>query len=195
MPRRDLLAVLVLCALGSSVLVWKLDEAREPDLVEHNVPDYSMEGLSTLGMDRQGRRKERLQATHMAHYSQHGITRVLQPRLTMFRMHGPALEIVADAGVLSKDGQQEQIQLRGNVRLRHYDRQGALHLKISTDSARVLRGQDYVDTETLATLRGERFVIESVGMKVYLQEERVEFVRHVRTVINSAAVEGDARPL
>ena len=67
--------------------------------------------------------------------------------------------------------------------LHQYDEFGELKLEVITEDARILVDQSYAETDKPATLIGKRSVVNSIGMRAYLQEERMEFLSNVQTTI------------
>ncbi len=51
------------------------------------------------------------------------------------------------------------------------------------EDARVLVDQKYAETDKAATLITKRSVTNSIGMRAYLQEQRMEFLSNVQTTI------------
>jgi lipopolysaccharide export system protein LptC len=132
-------------------------------------------------MNQDGTPKNKLFADYMAHYQDDDTTELLEPKLEIYRENKPPLFVTADKGWVTADN--EVILLTGDVYLRQDDNNGALELEIITTDARILLEQDYVETDKPITINDERTTVKSVGMRAYLQQERIELLNNVRTKI------------
>jgi len=156
------------------------DENIRQTLLSHD-PDYYMEDFTTLTMNQDGTPKNKLFADYMAHYQDDDTTELLKPKLEIYRENKPPIFVTADKGWVTADN--EVILLTGNVYLRQDDNNGTLELEIITSDARILLEQDYAETDKPITINGKRTTIKSVGMRAYLQQERIEFLNNVQTTI------------
>ena len=86
---------LLLVAVLAAVTFW-LDRVVQPPAeapaVNTSEPDYIVDGLSAVRMDRQGRVKHTLKAQKMTHYPEADMTVLVEPRLVTYgegRTPGP----------------------------------------------------------------------------------------------------------
>ena len=177
------LAFLLIIFAGASY--WILDHLTEDDttalskLAHH--PDYYMENFTTLTMNQDGTPKNRLNAKYMAHYPDDNTSELHEPELEIFRQDRRPIYVSADKGWVTSDN--DVILLSGNVYLYQYDESGQLKLELIAEDARVLVDQKYAETDKPATLISGRTVINSIGMRAYLQDQRMEFLNNVHTTI------------
>ena len=171
--------VLVLLFVFSSWFLNHLSkhERIQPAALAHD-PDYYMEDFTTLTMNQDGTPKNKLFADYMAHYQDDDTTELLEPTLEIYRNDKPPVIVTADKGWVTTDN--EVILLTGNVYLRENDNAGLLKLEVITSDARILLKQDYAETDKPITINGKRSTVKSVGMRAYLQEERIELLSNVR---------------
>ncbi|MEM7026792.1 MAG: LPS export ABC transporter periplasmic protein LptC [Pseudomonadota bacterium] len=180
---RRKLAVLLLIGVGISFWLLKLlTDEDKIDLMEFaHFPDYYMHDFSTLTMTEEGKPKNLLEAEYMAHYPDDNTTELTQPRMKFFRLDEPPMHVRADKGWVTSDN--EVILLTGNVYLYQNDAQGNRDFELIADDARVLVDEDYAETDNAATVIKNRTVINAIGMRAYMAEQRMEFLSNVQTTI------------
>lgn len=180
--RWKLIIILVVVA-GFSY--WALEKLTEDDATKLNklahYPDYYMENFTTLTMNQDGTPKNRLNAVYMAHYPDDNTSELHKPELEIFRVDRPPIMVTADNGWVTSDN--DVILLSGNVYLHQNDEFGNLKVELIAEDARVLVDQKYAETDKAATLITKRSVTNSIGMRAYLQEQRMEFLSNVQTTI------------
>ena len=180
------LALLLIVAAGFSY--WVLEKLTGDDLTTINklahYPDYYMENFTTLTMNQDGNPKNRLHAVYMAHYPDDDTSELHEPELEIFRQDRQPIIVTADKGWVTSNN--EVILLTGNVYLHQNDEFGNLKVELITEDVRVLVDQKYAETDQPATLISGRTVVNSIGMRAYLQEQRLEFLSNVRTTIESS---------
>lgn len=171
--------------IAATVSYWTLDKLTRDDLKKLNAlahyPDFYMENFTTLTMRRDGTPKNRLSADYMAHYPDDNTTELIAPELEIFRPDQPPLVVNADRGWVTSDN--AVILLTGNVYLHQNDENGDPELELITEDVRVLVDKEYAETDQPATLINKRSVVNSIGMRAYLQEQRMEFLNNVQTTI------------
>ncbi len=182
--RRKLAIILVILA---GATYWALDKLTEDDITElsklAHYPDYYMENFTTLTMNQDGTPKNRLNAAYMAHYPDDNTSELHDPKLEIFRREKQPIHVKSDIGWVTSNN--EVILLNGNVYLHQYDDDGTLKLELLAEDAKVLVDQKYAETDNPATLITKKSITTSVGMRAYLQEQRMEFLSNVQTTIES----------
>ena len=177
------LIIVLLVVAGFSY--WALEKLTEDDATKLNklahYPDYYMENFTTLTMNQDGTPKNRLNAVYMAHYPDDNTSELHKPELEIFRVDRPPIIVTADNGWVTSDN--DVILLSGNVYLHQNDEFGDLKVELIAEDARVLVDQKYAETDKAATLITKRSVTNSIGMRAYLQEQRMEFLNNVQTTI------------
>jgi len=177
------LALILIIAAGFSY--WALEKLGGDDITEisklAHYPDFYLENFTTLTMNQDGTPKNRLIARYMAHYPDDDTTELDKPQYEIFRQDQQPIIVNADKGWVTSNN--NVILLKGNVYLHQYDEFGELKLEVITEDARILVDQSYAETDKAATLIGRRSVVNSIGMRAYLQEERMEFLSNVHTTI------------
>ncbi|HSD52650.1 MAG TPA: LPS export ABC transporter periplasmic protein LptC [Burkholderiales bacterium] len=77
------------------------------------VPEFVVERITAMSMDKSGRAESRLTAQRMLYYPDEETTEVEEPRLTQFPASGPPIRVSAERGTVDKDG--NDVRLFGNV--------------------------------------------------------------------------------
>jgi lipopolysaccharide export system protein LptC len=167
---------------------WALDKLTEDDITAlsklAHYPDYYMEDFTTLTMNQDGTPKNRLNAAYMAHYPDDNTSELHDPKLKIFRQDKQPINVQSDRGWVTSNN--EVILLKGNVYLHQNDDDGKLKLELLAEDARVLVDQKYAETDNPTTLISRKSTTTSVGMRAYLQEQRLEFLSNVQTTIESS---------
>ncbi len=168
---------------------WALDQLTEDDITKlsklAHYPDYYMEDFTTLTMNQDGTPKNRLNADYMAHYPDDNTSELHEPKLEIFRKEKQPINVRSDKGWVTSNN--DVILLSGNVYLHQNDDDGELKLELITEDARVLVDQKYAETDKAATLISKKSTTTSIGMRAFLQEQRMEFLSNVQTTIESSA--------
>ncbi len=184
--RWQLALILVIIAAFS---YWALDKLSDDDATKlsklAHYPDYYLENFTTLTMNQDGTPKNRLNAVYMAHYPDDNTSELHEPELKIFRKDKPPINVKSDTGWVTSNN--DVILLNGNVYLHQNDDDGKLKLELITEDARVLVDQKYAETDKAATLISKKSTTTSIGMRAYLQEQRMEFLNNVQTTIESSA--------
>lgn len=174
--------MLVFGAIGSYWLLQSLTEEEQISLRElAHYPDYYLENFSTVAMETDGSPKNYLTASYMAHYPDDDTTELHQPEMKFFQKTKPPINVRSDKGWVTSNN--EVILLSGNVYLHQNDEAGNKAVEVIADDARVLVEEDYAETDNAATVIRGRTVINSIGMRAYLREQRMEFLSNVHTTI------------
>jgi lipopolysaccharide export system protein LptC len=186
MGRRKLALILITIA---GITYWALDKLSEDDLTKlsklAHYPDYYMENFTTLTMNQDGTPKNRLNANYMAHYPDDNTSELHEPKLEIFRAEKQPINVRSDIGWVTSNN--DVILLSGNVYLHQYDDDGTMKLELLAEDAKVLVDQKYAETDNPTTLISKKSTTTSIGMRAYLQEQRMEFLSNVRTTIESSA--------
>jgi len=144
-------------------------------------PDYYMENFNTLKMSKDGNPRNHLSASYMAHYPDDNTTELDYPKLKIFRENKLPIHVSADKGWVTSSN--EVILLIGNVYLYQTDSFGEMNLELMTKDARILIDKEYAETNKPATLINKNSTTNSIGMRIYLQDQRMEFLNDVQTTI------------
>ena len=103
---------------------------------------------------------------------------LVRPRLTLFPAAGPGWRFESETGEVSPDG--KNIYLPGPVRARR----GAVDpLEIDGRDFRIRTMNDYGESDEAATVRGASFEARGTGVKIWLEEGRIELLHDASGVM------------
>lgn len=183
MPARNLLMVLLLVAAAlSSWWLYQQVQPSEPvrsPLAAHE-PDYFFEDFVLTSMNAEGKPKHKLSGSRMVHFPDDDTTEIDQPELEIYINLIPTWKIVANHGWISSGG--DEVRLDGNVRIQRYGLQEEDAIHVVTEVMLVKPDQEYAETDHQVVVTGRSMQIQAVGMRVYLDEGRVELLSQVKGV-------------
>lgn len=171
------LALIALAIITAVLLNWLSDDEGLHFTRKEHKPDYYMENFNTLTMDQDGLPKNKLHAEYMAHYPNDDTTELINPVLELYRLEKPPMIISAEKGWVTSNN--EVILLTGAVNLRQMGHDGELELQVDTSDVRILIDQDYAETDKYSVITGKRTVVNSVGMRAYFKQNRIELLNDV----------------
>lgn len=180
--RRGLTAVLVLILLAVSSLwllyrVESVAEAPTPQIV--HAPDFYMEDFTTLTMDERGAPHRELRAERLEHFPD---TRTKELRAPHFVLRGgpqPPWEVRSERAWISPDG--DEVLLQGSVRAWRQGPDGVPLVELRSREIRVLPESSYAEGAEPVVIRTPSSETRGVGMRLFLEEERLELLSKVTT--------------
>ena len=134
-------------------------------------PHLRIERVDALTTDPSGRMYRRLRADEMQRISPGAKSVLVRPRLTVFPATGPMWHFEADTGEVSPDG--KNIYLPGPV---HGRRDAVQPLEIDGRDLRIMATNNYGESDEPATIRGTTFEARGTGMKIWLEDGRIELL-------------------
>ena len=134
-------------------------------------PHLLIEQLDALTTDPTGRMYRRLRAEAMRRWTPNTKSVLVRPRLTMFSAAGPMWHFEAETGEVSPDG--KNIYLPGPVVGR---RDTVEPLEIDGRDLRIMATNNYGESDEPATIRGTTFEARGTGMKIWLEEGRIDLL-------------------
>lgn len=172
-------AGLLLLAVASGWLLYHYDPWwPEETRTQRHDPDYTMDRLSAVRMDEHGAPQHRIEAEHAVHYPDDPSTELDTVHLTSFPKTGEPWNLYAASARVWDDG--SLLLLPGEVVI---ERQGGPHnrpLKVTTSDLRVVPNSQFAETEQRVLIVSGGDIIESVGMRAYFKEDRLELLSKVR---------------
>ncbi len=175
------LALLVIVSVSYQVLETLTQTDGKTKRQLSHYPDYTLENFTTLTMDQNGHPKNRLNAAFMAYYPDNNTSELDAPEFEIFRKESPSIMVTADKGWVTSDNQ--VVLLKDNVYLSQTDQAGELRLELIAQDARLLIDKQYAETDNATTLITKRMITNAIGMRAYLDEQRMEFLNNVHTII------------
>lgn len=167
----------VLLALGWFVFPLPLhspDSAPSPGQPPHLV----IEQVDSLTTDPSGRISRRMRADELRRLTPGAKSLLVRPRLTVFPAVGPKWHFEAERGEVSPDG--ENIYLPGRVQGR---RDAVEPLEIDGRDLMLTARSNSGESDKPATVRGASFETRGTGVKIWLDEGRIEFLNDASSVM------------
>ena len=169
---------------GVLVTGWMLTTLRETEQVVEqtaaHTPDFFMERFTTTTMGADGLPHRRLAADYMAHFADTESSEFTQPTITLFPTSGPPWEVRSERGWSSAND--DVMLLLGKVHIWRDDSDGVRLIEIHTSDLRVLPSTGYGETDQPVEIRRGRTISHGLGMRAYLEDDRLELLSRVRTI-------------
>ena len=134
-------------------------------------PHLRIERVDALTTGPTGRLHRRLRADEMRRMTPDAKSVLVRPRLTVFPATGPMWHFEAETGEVSPDG--KNIYLPGPVLGR---RDAVEPLEIDSRDLRIMATNNYGESDKPATIRGTTFEARGTGMKIWLEEGRIDLL-------------------
>ena len=171
--------VLLVFAVASAWVLKDISDGERPIRPEERQDlDYYVEDFTILSMDENGAPKNKLRAEYMAHFPHDDSIQLVRPSLEVYRDGRPPWYVTADSGRVTGDF--EVVQLSGAVRMWRNNEAGMRDVEIITSDVRILPDLEYLETDRAATLRTNNTVMKAIGMRAYLEDNRLELLNQVR---------------
>jgi len=172
-------AVLLVLAGGSWWLTQDLEEEPERRPRPPHTPDFWIEELSALTMDKQGQPRRRLNAAVMRHFPDDESTELEQPEIELLAPGKPPWLVRSEQGWVSADG--DLVLLQGKVFI---DREGDEEVRpvhLETRDLRVQPDDEYAETDNPVQIVSGSSRVESTGLQAWLREPmRIKLLADVR---------------
>lgn len=178
------IAIILLLLFGAGVvLVWRPFSGDDNEAQQRRSqimkPDFIANGLQTRLFESAGTLAHQLNAEHMAHYLQIGLTELTQPVYSVFdKDDQPTWQVSAEQGTLYDD---QTLILERNVEITALQPDTAID-RVVTEYLVIDISAETMKTDYPVTIFGPRLVIRGDGLKADLYAEKMELNRHVKTV-------------
>lgn len=173
--------VLLVLAIGSG---WLLRQLQTTDEVQTggpaHTPDFYLEEFTTTTMGESGKPDRVLKAARMVHYPDTDTHELTRPYMVLYHPERQPWHVESERGWVSAKG--DVVLLLGKVHIWRDDEQGVLETEIRTRDLRVLPDSDYGETDKPVTIRAGRSESRGVGMRAFLDQDRLELLSQVHTV-------------
>ena len=179
-----LFAVLLLVVVGSGWFLDKQSGSRQSASVSSSGPDSFVEDVDLAVMDELGYLRYRVKAKHMSHFPNEDILRLSQPDVNITRTGGAVWQIVAERGEATTAG--DQLWLLGAVDIRRPASAQGSAIHVVTSDLLVKPEDELAETDNAATITGDRYRINAIGMKAYFRTGRLELLSRVRGTIDGS---------
>jgi lipopolysaccharide export system protein LptC len=169
--KNDRLAIrfpLALLVLLAALTFW-LDRKVHPptpkrDGSSRHDPDYYIENFSATKMNANGNLRYILTAQRMVHYPDDDSTHLVSPNFKHVEEGKQPLEISADKGLISRDG--EHAYFMNNVQVIRQASSDRGAITLNTSYLHIVPEEDYAQTDKAVTITDPNAVVSAVGMEL-----------------------------
>ena len=176
-----LFALLLLVVIGTGWFLDKRSVSRLPASVSETGPDSFVEDIDLAVMDEQGLLQYRLRAEYMTHFPNADRLSLTSPDIDVIHRDGAVWHIVAERGEAATAG--DRIWLLGAVDIRRPGTATNNAIHIVTSDLLIKPGEELAETDNAATITGNHYVINALGMKAYFSTGTLELLSRVKGTI------------
>jgi lipopolysaccharide export system protein LptC len=182
---------LLLLGVLAAVTFWldRVVQPPPPANTEPNTaePDYIVDGLSAMRMDRDGRVKHTLRARKMTHYPDNDMTVLVDPRFVTFRdRHAP---VVVTAKHARMSGNGENVFFEEDVRVTREQEGDRSQLVLETSFLHVIPEANVAKTDRPVTIRDATAVVTASGLELNSETRVLNLQGRVRGTFDPRAVQ------
>jgi lipopolysaccharide export system protein LptC len=154
------------------------------DLDEPERREAYAETVSLQVMDASGRPVYQLHADSMDYFEEEDSMVLQRPFLSMTHSDGSRWEMHAEQGLTGTDS--DTVRLLGDVAIHRLASRQHKPLKVNTRDVLVETASELATTSAAATISGNGYRIEAVGLKADLKQHRLELGAQVRGKFDAA---------
>ena len=178
-----LLAVLAAMTFWLDRVVQPPEPAVEPSTAE---PDYIVDGLSAMRMDRDGRIKHTLRAEKMTHYPDNDTTLLVAPRFVTYRENHAPVVVTAKHARMSGNG--ENVYFEDDVRVVRAQEAHRPELVLETSFLHVIPEANVAKTDQPVTIRDATAVVTASGLELNSETRVLNLQGRVKGTFDPRAV-------
>jgi len=162
----------IILALLAAITWWltfmqQTEPEKKTSKASHKI-DYFLKDFNARSMTVTGDLKQRIRSEHMQHFVDDDSTELTNPKITMYSVDKPDLNIQSDTGYISSDG--ELILLNGAVHIKRSALKGIAPLEIDTHNLRVQIPNDFAETDEFVTIKSAGNTIQGTGLRAHFRE-------------------------
>lgn len=177
------LAGLVLVAGASyGLLRWVESSLRQPSPVDDREPVLVAEQVRAVRLNTLGQREYVVESPRMAQMPDQQGTRIEQPTMDWYQPDGQTREwrVQSESGWVAADNQ--VVRLEGKVVMTRLAESGKTPVTITTRDVLIRPAEHYAETAAPARAVTPGGEMQAVGLRAFLNEERLELLSEVRGV-------------
>jgi LPS export ABC transporter protein LptC len=144
----------------------------------------SMSGVRATRFDKEGRLYQTISMSKWEHFKNETVTAMQAPTLTLYYPNGKVCEISAKFGEgfqADLKGPLEKLHLSQNVLIQQTDNNPQGWWELKTSSLVYFPASQTAMTDEQVFVASPALQLESQGMKVYLEQQRVEFIQQIKS--------------
>ncbi|MCP5143130.1 MAG: LPS export ABC transporter periplasmic protein LptC [Chromatiales bacterium] len=177
-------SILAVLAGASWWLLSSVEATRFEPPSKRHAPDAWLIDATTTAMNEFGKPHYRVVSERQDHYRDDGTSEHVRPYVTIYRPEGSPWEVQSDHAWVSADG--DLVLLKGDVFMNRepwVDAAGKRHeyQEMVTSNMLLRPNEDYAETDDEVFLTSESSRTDAVGMRAYINIDRVQFLSRVRS--------------
>lgn len=168
---------------GLSIWLLSSEAPKQPHLItmDKSAPDVFMENFTTHNLDSKGNPLHELSADYMAHYPIDDHSEFKSPELILYQSGKQRWSVSAEKGTTTKDI--TEIILHGEVNIIRLNKvTGETDLTINGAEILIRPDESYLESDKKISITTGNHSLRSVGIRVNLDEGKVELLSRVRGV-------------
>lgn len=175
-------APLLLAGMLAALTFWLDRFAQGParDLIgpSRHDPDFIVEQLTGVHMDKSGAESYSLSAAKMVHYSDDDTTLLASPKLVSYGSQKATVTITSSEGVVSGKG--DHVYFQDDVRITRAAYAGTSDLVMRTAFLHVVPDQQIALTDRFVTLTDDANTVTAVGLEMNNATRIIKLLSEVR---------------
>lgn len=145
-------------------------------------PDYVVDGLAAVHMDRQGRVKHTLKAQRMTHFSDDDMTLLTEPNFVTYAEDQAPVTVTARRARMSGNG--DHVYFEDDVRVVRSAAGERGPLVLETQYLHVIPDQNVAKTDRAVTIRDGAGVVSATGMELNSQSRVLKLEGRVKGIFD-----------
>ena len=182
-----LFVLLLLSVIGTGWFLDRPDSSQQPSSVSATGPDSFVKDIDLAVMDENGHLKYQVRAEHMTHFPHDDMLKLSRPDINIVHADGAVWHITAERGETTTAG--DRLWLLGEVDIRRPETATDSAIHVITSDLLVKPEDEQAETENAATITGNRYVINAVGLKADFRTHVLELLSRVRGTIEGSGDE------
>lgn len=177
--RRRIRFFLMLAISGAVLAYWGFSGDEYQPKVSDRETINDIDGFlihsETVQFDESGRLKHRMLSDRVDHYPEQDRSKLTKPQIHVYSANGTETIAKSERGEAGPDNKEFLLIEKVNIAEQLPD-----GYRLDTEFLRIEPDNDYAETHTPVTLKQKNSELKSVGMKVYMDQNRILLLQDVR---------------
>jgi lipopolysaccharide export system protein LptC len=179
---------LVLLAFIAALTFW-IDQVVQPPVrsgsstLKHD-PDYIVDGLTAVRMDKDGRIKHTLNAQKMTHFPDDDMTMLVQPKFVTYGEGRAPVTVTSREAHMSGNG--DNVYFERDVRVVRAPAGGQSEMVLETEYLHVIPDDNVAKTDRAVTIRNATAVVSASGLELNSETRVLKLQGRVRGIYNQS---------
>lgn len=179
-----LLVLLLLSLVGTGWFLDRQTGSQQTASVSTTGPDSFVDSIDLAVMDENGHLKYQIRAEYMTHFPHNDTLKLSHPDIEIVHTDGATWHIKAERGETTTAG--DRLWLLGEVDIHRPATTTASAIHVVTSDVLVKPEDEQAETGNAATITGNRYVINTVGLRADFSANVLELLSRVRGTIEGS---------